>query len=304
MLNMIRMEIFHLFHTKSAYVVWISLFAFLAFSTYMTQAETEEMQKESRPAVQEEGALDGMLDGISDGLNQDEDLAEDEEEEGLTFGIAVEIPEKAPGGKVTVFDEAFGNIMGGVHALFLVIFAVLFASSDLQSGYVKHIAGQMEKRGPLICAKGVAMFLYVAVTMAVYPLFQAVYNRIIHGYLVWGDIGQMAVYLILQICLHFALMMIVATISILLRNNAVSMIFAIGITLGLMNIVYRWINCALRKVGIRDFDILKYSVMQNIGSLAMDPSRKVILLVLAVAAVFSAVMTTLGVIVFQKRDVC
>lgn len=296
MLNMIRMEIYRLFHTKSVYVIWVVMAAFLAFSTYMTKDEVADFVKGER---QEEMA------GIQKQGKQEE--IQISEDESVTFGIMVDMPPLVEkNGKVmpTVFGEVYSNIQGSVISLFMVIFAVLFASADLQSGFVKHIAGQIEQRGTLLFAKGAALFLYTLVTIAVYLPVQGLYNKIFFGGLAWGEPKEIAAYLAVQVCLHFALVMIAATAAILFRNNVVSMIFAITcLCMGFMSMLYAWIDRMLEAAGVKNLNIIKYTVTGNIGSLAMNPSRKAILTGVAVAATFSIVAIDIGAIVFQKRDV-
>ncbi len=300
MLNMMRMEIYRLFHTKSVYVIWIVMVVFLGFSTYMTKDEVVELQRDMQENQEEAAELQ------EDRRGKQKDI-KISEEESVSFGIMVDMPplvEKNGKKMPTVFGESYTNIQGSVISLFLVIFAVLFASADLQSGFVKHIAGQIERRGELLCAKGAALFLYTMITIAAYLPVQAFYNGIIFGDVVWGKPKEIVVYLGVQICLHFALVMIAATASVLIRNNAVSMIFAITcLCMGFLPLFYSWIDQMLEKAGVKNMHIQKYTVTGNIGSLAMDPSRKAVLLGVAVAAAFSLAAIGIGAFVFQKRDV-
>lgn len=47
-------------------------------------------------------------------------------------------------------DVFFSNAQGKFYALFLVIFAVMFATADIKSGYIKNIGGQVSQRGSLL----------------------------------------------------------------------------------------------------------------------------------------------------------
>ena len=61
---------------------------------------------------------------------------------------------------VSVFDLFYGNIKGKFLALFMVIFAVLYSTADMTSGFIKNIAGQVRDRRGLVFAKGVSLFVY------------------------------------------------------------------------------------------------------------------------------------------------
>ena len=121
MLKLIKMDLYRMFHTKAFYIIWIILAAAVIFSTTMS--------KEDYKYIQEEAAK-GQLETVS-------------EENNLNFGLSVSLPTK-PGEKVTVFDQVFANMQSKFVALFLVIFAVLFSTADITSGYIKNIGGQIK----------------------------------------------------------------------------------------------------------------------------------------------------------------
>ena len=83
--------------------------------------------------------------------------------------------------QVTVFDIFFGNSQGKFYALFLVIFAVLFSTADISSGYIKNIGGQVQSRGALAISRAIALAVFTIMTLAGVFVFQAVANGIIFG---------------------------------------------------------------------------------------------------------------------------
>ena len=58
----------------------------------------------------------------------------------VNLGMDVTVPTK-PGDTVSVFDLFYGNIKGKFLALFMVIFAVLYSTADMASGFNKNIGG-------------------------------------------------------------------------------------------------------------------------------------------------------------------
>ena len=50
-----------------------------------------------------------------------------------------------PGQKATLYDMFYANTQGKVEAIFIVIFAVLFATADIRSGYIKNIGGTVQE---------------------------------------------------------------------------------------------------------------------------------------------------------------
>lgn len=147
MLNMIRMEVFRMFKTKSMYIIWVVMAVCVLFANSLSAEEIQDYSMEEKQEMYEAAMSD--------------------EEEEVMFGMYVTLPTK-PGEEVSVFDGFYANVKGKFIALFMVIFTVLYATADITSGYVKNIAGQVRNRGNLILAKAVALFLYTVLTMLLF----------------------------------------------------------------------------------------------------------------------------------------
>lgn len=80
------------------------------------------------------------------------------------MGMMVTLPTE-PGEKVTVYDIFFANSQGKFYALFLVIFAVMFSTADIGSGYIKNIGGQVQKRSTDF-SRSIALAVFTVLTMA------------------------------------------------------------------------------------------------------------------------------------------
>ena len=131
MLNMIKMDLYRMFRTKSLYVIWIVLAVALLITTSLCKTDYDSLNEED--AVQQEQIAEPTA-------------------ENMNVGMMVMLPTE-PGEKVTVFDIFFANSQGKFYALFLVIFAVLFSTADISSGYIKNIGGQVGNRGSLIFSR-------------------------------------------------------------------------------------------------------------------------------------------------------
>ena len=95
----------------------------------------------------------------------------------VNLGMDVTVPTK-PGDTVSVFDLFYGNIKGKFLALFMVIFAVLYSTADMTSGFIKNIAGQVRDRRGLVFAKGVSLFVYTVLTMLIFTGIQTISNAL------------------------------------------------------------------------------------------------------------------------------
>ena len=124
MLNMIKMDLYRMFRTKSMYIVWIVLAVAVLFTTFLCKTDYDSLNKED--AAQQEQFTEPTAENIN-------------------VGMMVTLPTE-PGEKVTVYDIFYANSQGKFYALFLVIFAVLFSTADIGSGYIKNWRSGSKKR--------------------------------------------------------------------------------------------------------------------------------------------------------------
>lgn len=281
MLNLIKMDLYRMFRTKSLYVIWIVLAAALLFTTILCKTDYEILNEAD--AVQQEQVAELTTENIN-------------------VGMMVTLPTE-PGEKVTVFDIFFGNSQGKFYALFLVIFAVLFSTADISSGYIKNIGGQVQSRGALVISRAIALAVFTIMTLAGVFVFQAVANGIIFGYLEWGDARAILLYFATEVVLHYALVLICMTIAVTLKNNVISMVIAVCLTMNVMTIVYGLVNNAIQKMGIQNFQIYEYTITGKLSLLPMNPGGKECLAAFGVALDFIVATIVAGSVVFQKRDI-
>lgn len=281
MLNMIKMDLYRMFKTKSMYVIWIVLAAILLITTSLCKTDYELLTE--KDAMKQEQVTEPTVDNIN-------------------VGMMVTLPTE-PGEKVTVFDIFFANSQGKFYALFLVIFAVLFSTADISSGYIKNIGGQVGNRGSLIFSRSIALSVFTVLTMTGAFLFQAAANCIVFGELEWGNTKAILSYFVAELALHYALVLICMAIAIILKNNVISMVIAVCLTMNVMTIVYGVVNSAIQKIGIQNFQIYKYTITGKLSLLPMNPSGNECLAAFGVAMVFIVIMISASSVVFQKRDI-
>ena len=281
MLNIIKMDLYRMLKTKSMYVIWIVLAAILLITTSLCKTDYELLTE--KDAMKQEQVIEPAVDNIN-------------------VGMMVTLPTE-PGEKVTVFDIFFANSQGKFYALFLVIFAVLFSTADISSGYIKNIGGQVGNRGSLIFSRSIALSVFTVLTMTGAFLFQAAANCIVFGELEWGNTKAILSYFVAELALHYALVLICMAIAIILKNNVISMVIAVCLSMNVMTIVYGVINSAIQKIGIQNFQIYKYTITGKLSLLPMNPSGNECLAAFGVAIVFIVMMISVSSVVFQKRDI-
>ena len=281
MLNIIKMDLYRMFKTKSMYVIWIVLAAILLITTSLCKTDYELLNE--KDAMKQEQVTEPTVDNIN-------------------VGMMVTLPTE-PGEKVTVYDIFFANSQGKLYALLLVIFTVLFSTADISSGYIKNIGGQVGNRGSLIFSRSIALSVFSVLTMTGAFLFQAAANCIVFGELEWGNTKAILSYFVAELALHYALVLICMAIAIILKNNVISMVIAVCLTMNVMTIVYGVVNSVIQKIGIQNFQIYKYTITGKLSLLPMNPSGNECLAAFGVAIVFIVMMISVSSVVFQKRDI-
>ena len=283
MLNMIRMELYRMFKTKSLYVIWLVLAAGILFTTGLSADEMKTYTMEEKQEMYE----------YATGQR---------ESETVNLGMDVTVPTK-PGDTVSVFDLFYGNIKGKFLALFMVIFAVLYSTADMTSGFVKNIAGQVRDRRRLVFAKGVSLFVYTVLTMLIFTGIQTISNALFFDELVFGPVKEFLQYAGIQTLLHFALLIIVMCIAIVLRNNVISMMLSVCLCMNVLVIFYSFLDNMIAKAHIKNFHVLEYTVTGNISFLETNVTAKMAVTALAVSIAFIIVMIEVCSTVFKKRDI-
>lgn len=284
MLNCIKMDLYRMFRMKSFYIIWIALAAATIFTTSMSVLDYNMMKEEAKKNPQA----------------YEQEISSDEEP--VNLGMNVTIPTR-PGEMVTVYDQVYANLHGKFIALFMVIFAVLFSTSDISSGYIKNIGGQMKNRGNLILSKAAALFVYTIMAMLFYLAAQTLAQAVCFHELQVGPVKELAVYSATQTLLHYALLLICMAVSIITRNKVFSMTFAVLLCMNVMVIFYSTVDKVAAKLGIEDLNLIQYTVTGRMALLEMSPTAKGCVKALIVAALFGLAVTVLSSQIFRKRDI-
>ena len=312
MLNMIKMDVYRMFRTKSMYVIWIILLASALLTSFLSKKDYDAVNKEweQQQEVESQADTDGQTVDVVNAQDIEEQQADDSNKEQLSqqntdnvnIGMSVELPTE-PGKKVTVMDVFFSNAQGKFYALFLVIFAVMFATADIKSGYIKNIGGQVSQRGMLIVSRAVALALFTAITFAGIFVFQAVANMLAFKCVMWGKWKEIIPYFLTELTLHYAFVLICMAIAVIIKNNVISMTLSVCLTMNIMSIVYAFIDYVVNRKGLHNFSIYKYTVTGRMAMLPMNAGRDDVVSSICVAVIFIIIMLSLSSYIFQKKDI-
>lgn len=286
MLNLIKMDLYRLFRTKSFWIM-IAVTIFVAFfSVFMTNFELTSKQ---------DTVIDMANASVSDVPPEEADV---------TFGVYVDTnPEWAD--RIDFTDLVNSNICGQLLAILCVIFPPIFVNGEQKNGYIKNIAGHYHNRGILVLSKLVAVAVQVLVIFAVFFISAAIMGRICWGdNLVFDDIGGFAKISSVHFLLHYAFAALVTAITILMRGSGLGITFGVLSTTGVTTLLYAFTDIIIHKCGVSDeFSISRYFIESCIGIVGTDLSGGDLTRVIAVGAVFLTASALISMTVMQKRDI-
>ena len=278
MFNAVRMDIYRLIHTKSAYVILVIAMALAIAMSGMT-ALVRSMATESIVETTD----DVTMVSESVGLEMDESDMSDE------------VP--------TIADMVESDIAGLDLALLLAIFTVLFSTADLNSGYIKSVGGQVKCRGVLLLSKMIALSVFTFVAMALDVIVQCIATPLfLHG-AEFGDAADLFKMLGSQYVVTLLFVYFVMAMAIIIKNNVISMIIAVCMCTGIFSLIFSGINILIEKIGVKNFDINDYLIVNQISELDLSSSAKTVGGAFAIAAVWAVVSLIAVYGVFKRRDI-
>lgn len=298
MFNAVRMDIYRLIHTKSAYVILVIAMALAIAMSGMT-ALVRSMATESIVETTD----DVTMVSESDSEIADEyDTASVESSNGPTATVGLEMDESDMSDEVpTIADMVESDIAGLDLALLLAIFTVLFSTADLNSGYIKSVGGQVKCRGVLLFSKMIALSVFTLVAMALDVIVQCIATPLfLHG-AEFGDAADLFKMLGSQYVV--TLLFVYFVMAIIIKNNVISMIIAVCMCTGIFTLIFSGINILIEKIGVKNFDINDYLIVNQISKLDLSASAKTLGGAFAVAAVWAVVSLIAVYGVFKRRDI-
>ena len=293
MFNAVRMDIYRLIHTKSAYVILVIAMALAIAMSGMT-ALVRSMATES---------IVETTDDVTMVSESDSEIA-DEYDTASTATVGLEMDESDMSDEVpTIADMVESDIAGLDLALLLAIFTVLFSTADLNSGYIKSVGGQVKCRGVLLFSKMIALSVFTFVAMALDVIVQCIATPLfLHG-AEFGDAADLFKMLGSQYVVTLLFVYFVMAMAIIIKNNVISMIIAVCMCTGIFTLIFSGINILIEKIGAKNFDINDYLIVNQISELDLSASVKTVGGAFAVAAVWAVVSLIAVYGVFKRRDI-
>lgn len=292
MLNLIRMNLFRMVHTKGVVVVFVLLMGFSILSGSMSAYDSEEMAK----AIEEQQKTGVQPDGP--GL-----VVEEDGEQIANVGITIQTPVEEDGSLSDYIFIYCEELSSGALLLFILIGAVLFFRGDEKCGFLKNIAGQTKHRYNIFFSKLIAIGIYTFVCMVCYMFVEyIVFNIFIEADINFGveHIPEALKVFALEYLIHMALISGLLLITELTKSTAASI--TIGI-LSVMGICGMFFTGIVRKIFNTNFDIAKYYLTTSMSNINIGMDWDIIKLALGVGITFFVIYNIANVYWFSQKDI-
>lgn len=285
MLNVIKMDLYKMFKMKSFYVVTIIAMAFGIIMAMNLMPETSDTNTSSNKTVVE---------------STDKNSASDSE---AKIGVQID----TTGIKNTTLNAVYvyGKLLSsGIYLLFSVIFVMIFVSSENKNGYIKNIGGQVRHRRQLFISKMAVIGIYTVLFDLIMFLVEAVVwmigtKKISLGA---GSFDGCISFIVFQVLLQYAFLMVCATIEAVIKNRVFGMTAAVCLAIGVGPLICMAVDVGVHKLIGFTVEIEKYLITTKINSLVPGESMSQLLNLAMFVIVYLVIAATAGIISTEKRD--
>lgn len=281
MLNLLRMDFYRLWRSRSFVVMIFVSISIALFTIFVAYYDIQQM-KEPKSTI---------IIGSE----------KEEENHGVNIGMQVDTEEMFTGDEMDFTRLINFTLAGRILAILCVVFPAIFVYGEQKNGFIKNIAGQLPNRGMLVLSKMLVLAVQTLIIFVVFTLAGAIMAKILwKENLLLNSIGDFAKIMGLHYLLHWAFAIVVASLTIILRGTGFSITYGILTTNGVMAILYGFID---KVINNKNFDISLYTLEDAIARVSETLSGGDLQRVLLVGISFIVAFTALAMMVIQKRDV-
>lgn len=187
--------------------------------------------------------------------------------------------------------------LSSITALLALLSVVSFFHADMESGYIKNIAGQMPRRGYSILSRFIAAIALNLVFMLAALAGNLIGTMALQRIVVDGSVLESVGLFLLRLLLLQSICSVLLLVTASFRNKSLGMILAVVLGLPLLSLIYMAINAGLDQL-FKGFSITPYMPDQ-----VMREAKPDLIRALLVAGVTIGIFLPLSIRIFDKKDV-
>ena len=251
MLNIIKMDLYKMFKSKSFYLLNIILLSISLFIGILTAKTIMMDYKEAQDS--------NISWSGEDTLSSNDPLLTEKEYYEMQDGMVADMDVE----ELIIIQYSYG-----IATILLTIFLATIVCSELDTGFIKNVIPLKNSRYSLIVSKNIVALLFIIIQVGVSLVGSIASTIMIYGKVNIIDVNGLIIYLGAQVLLRIAFASLIILISYLFKSKATTM--SIGIMLAL-NVHGLFLNILDKVVNIFKFNLSGLSIINNMGMTTFSP---------------------------------
>lgn len=274
MLNILKMDLYKMFRSKSFYVLNIALILVVVCIAFLMRfvltLEYDKAQESNVSYHRDEDKL-----STNDPLLTEDEYYESVKEARDTMNV----------NEFMIFQYSEFII-----SILLVTFLAIFICSEWDTGFVKNIIPLNNSRTNLVISKNIIVFIFTIIQGVIALISAIIGNLIVTGKVNIFDFKELMIYLGLQILLRMAFASLIILISYVFRSKATSMSVGIVLAVNIHGIFLAFIDKLVYAVNL---NLSKFTIANNIslGRFAVEDYKRVIILSILYFLIYGIIST-------------
>ena len=213
MLNVLKMDLYRLSRTKSAWLMILLGVVFTIFSTFMIKEDIKNMQSDRQ-----------YMETVQAGQESYENSGKPTINIGYNCNTKYQWAEKNH--RISVWDLFNVNMASRTYLLFIGIATAIFVYAEHKNGFIKAIAGILPSRSGFALSKFISTGIYTIVYFVIIFIFQAISSAVVFGYVNFGFSVEFMKFTLVILLMHLSFTAIITSLGIVTQSSGLPVFIA------------------------------------------------------------------------------
>lgn len=281
MFNFIKMDFYRMTKNRMFWACLLATVIIMFSSVLLTKSDIKYYEQNPK-----------LLEAVEEQMSGTEDW-------GVYIGST--LPEWCKGEHVATDTLIVNNIQSKLLLIFLVVFLVGYITAETKSGFLQHIATTKENRKKIILSSMIMALIFTVLQFICAVASIVITSNFAFGYLNIVNFDKLIMFLVMEILLQVSFASFVLMLIILTRSRIVSVVVGLLSSAGLLQVIDPLVQVIMRRT--RDFSIMPYSIVGNIGTVSINGTTEVFIRAIVVMLMTLCIYSLISIYWFEKKDV-
>lgn len=281
MFNFIKMDFYRMTKNRMFWVCLLATIVIMFSSVLLTKSDINYYEQNPK-----------LLEAVEEQMSGTEDW-------GIYIGST--LPEWCKGERVATDILIANNIQSKLLLIFLVVFLVGYITAETKSGFLQHIATTKENRRKIIFSSMIMASIFTVLQIICAVASIVITSNFAFGYLNILNFDKLITFLVMEILLQVSFASFILMLIIVTRNRIVSVVIGLLSSAGLLQVIDPLVQIIMSKT--RDFSIMPYSIVGNIGSVSINSTTEVFIRAIVIMLMSLCIYLLISVYLFEKKDI-